>query len=93
MVASLAIGPVDVDPAAREWLDRETLQRLVARHRRGDWGEVDARDARDNTIAAYRQQGRLRSVYKLGHGLQVWVITHDLGKDSLHTVVLIPRDD
>jgi hypothetical protein len=90
--ARLAIGPVDVDPVVREWVDAETLQRLVARHRRGDWGDVDARDARDNTLAAYRQQGGLRSVFNLGRGLQVWVITSDLGKDSLHTTVLLPED-
>ena len=93
MAARLAIGPVDVSPEVREWVDRETLQRLVARHRRGDWGVVDARDARDNTIAAYRQQGSLRSVFDLGQGLLVWILTHDLGTDRLHTLVLLPTDE
>ncbi len=93
MAARLAIGPVDVSPEVREWVDAETLQRLVARHRRGDWGVVDSRDARDNTIAAYRQQGSLRSVFDLGQGLQVWILTHDLGTDRLHTLVLLPCDE
>lgn len=93
MAARLAIGPVDVSPEVREWVDGETLQRLVARHRRGDWGNVDARDARDNTVAAYRQQGSLRSVFDLGRGLQVWILTHDLGTDRLHTLVLLPSDE
>ncbi|MCP9772647.1 hypothetical protein KBY66_08410 [Synechococcus sp. Tobar12-5m-g] len=93
MAARLVIGPVDVDPGVREWVDAETLQRLVARHRRGDWGEVDARDARANVRAAYLQQGRLRSVYLVARDLQVWVITNNLGTDSLHTRVLIPADD
>jgi hypothetical protein len=93
MAARLAIGPVDVHPAVREWVDRETLQRLVSRHRRGDWGDVDARDARDNTLAAYHQQGSLRSVFDLGEGLQVWILTHDLGTDRLHTTVLLPVDE
>jgi hypothetical protein len=93
MAARLAIGPVDVNPIVREWVDGETIQRLVDRHRRGDWGQVDARDARQNALAAYHQQGRLRSVYDLGQGLQVWVITNDLGTDSLHTIVLIPQDE
>ena len=66
MAARLAIGPVDVSPEVREWVDRETLQRLVARHRRGDWGVVDARDARDNTIAAYRQQGSRSEERRVG---------------------------
>jgi len=92
MAGRLVIGPVDVEPVVREWVDAETLQRLVARHRRGDWGEVDARDARDNVRAAYHQQGRLRSVYTVAKDLQVWVITHNLGTDSLHTTVLIPED-
>ena len=92
MSARLVLGPVHVCPQVREWLDLETLQRLVARHRRGDWGDVDARDARDNTLAAYRQHGGLRSVFNLGRGLQVWVITSDLGQDSLHTTVLLPED-
>ncbi|MCT0199455.1 hypothetical protein KQ313_07170 [Synechococcus sp. CS-1325] len=93
MAARLAIGPVDVDPSVRERVDTETLQRLVARHRRGDWGQVDARDARANVRAAYLQQGRLRSVYRVGRDLLVWVITTNLGSDSLHTLVLIPQDD
>jgi len=93
MTVRLVIGPVDVDSSVREWVDTETLQRLVARHRRGDWGEVDARDARANVRAAYLQQGRLRSVYAIARDLQVWVITTNLGSDSLHTLVLIPEDD
>ena len=93
MAARLAIGPVDVSPEVREWVDGETLQRLVARHRRGDWGVVDARDASDNTIAAYRQQGSLRSVFDLGQGLQVWILTHDLGTYRLHTLVVLPTDE
>ncbi|QPN56147.1 hypothetical protein I1E95_13685 [Synechococcus sp. CBW1107] len=93
MKARLLLGPVHVCPQVREWLDLETLQRLVSRHRRGDWGEVDARDARANTLAAYHQCGRLRSVYNLGQGLCIWVITDHLGTDSLQTTVLIPADE
>jgi hypothetical protein len=54
---------------------------------------VDAREARANVRAVYLQQGRLRSVYAIARDLQVWVITTNLGSDSLHTLVLIPEDD
>lgn len=93
MAARLAIGPVLVRPEVMEWIDRETLDRLLQRHRRGDWGVVDARAARENTLAAYRQQGHLRSVYAVGSDLRVWIITSDLGSDRLRTTVLMPSDE
>jgi len=93
MAARLAIGPVLIRPEVMEWIDRETLDRLLQRHRRGDWGQVDARDARENTLAAYHQQGSLRSVYAVGAEIRVWIITSDLGQDGLRTTVLIPSDE
>ncbi|MCP9915699.1 hypothetical protein [Cyanobium sp. ATX 6F1] len=93
MAARLAIGAIHVRPEVMEWIGQETLDRLLMRHRRGDWGLVDGRDARANTLAAYHQQGGLRSVYDVGGEIQVWIITGDLGLDSLHTTVLIPSDE
>lgn len=32
-------------------------------------------------------------MYDVGGEIQVWIITGDLGLDSLHTTVLIPSDE
>jgi len=60
-------------PSGGSGLDAETLQRLVARHRRGDWGEVDARDARDNVRGRLPPARRYAASTPSPKTCQVWV--------------------
>lgn len=53
------------------------LLRLLARHRAGDWGDVDAHDRQMNEIAQ-RDGSRLMSVYKHDDGKTIWIITDGL---------------
>lgn len=61
---------------------------FIDRHRRGDWGEVDATDKRsnDNAIAL---GARILSVYRLRDRTRIWVITES---DRSSTCVLLPDD-
>jgi hypothetical protein len=63
---------------------------LVERHQRGDWGDTDPEDAKQNE-EALKHGGRLHSVYK-NPGTEwgtVWVITEH---DRSVTTVLFPDD-
>jgi hypothetical protein len=60
---------------------------LLRRHQRGDWGQVDAEDARTNEAALVHGQ-RLLSVYHCD-GVVLWVITE---ADRSATTILLPED-
>lgn len=47
---------------------------ILARHIRGDWGELDGHDIACNH-AALVSGDRLHSVYSAAHGEEVWVIS------------------
>ncbi|MDN4590273.1 hypothetical protein DBA29_17425 [Xenophilus aerolatus] len=66
---------------------------LLNRHQRGDWGQVDEVDAKQNKLAL-RLPMRVRSCYLLASGrdplaVEIWVIT---SADRLRTTVLLPRE-
>jgi hypothetical protein len=60
---------------------------LLARHQRGDWGDVPAGDAAAN-IAALRHGERLLSSYGTGDA-RLWIITE---ADRSATTILRPDD-
>lgn len=66
---------------------------LLSRHRAGDWGDVDADDARLNDDAL-ADGGRLLSAYTLRTGVKVWVVTEAAGDDGRRasTCVLLPDE-
>ncbi|MGT2430360.1 hypothetical protein ACU4HD_19595 [Cupriavidus basilensis] len=61
---------------------------LLARHMRGDWGELGDEDWALNEIAL-RTEMRLLSSYTLETGERVWVITE---ADRSITTVLLPEE-
>ncbi len=61
---------------------------LVARHVRGDWGDLDEHDASMNVLA-WLDGGRIFSAYNVGDSLRVWVITE---ADRSATTILLPED-
>lgn len=62
--------------------------RLVARHQRGDWGQLCREDETANRVAI-REGLRVFSVYVLPNGEKVWVITE---ADRASTCVLLPSE-
>lgn len=61
---------------------------LLARHARGDWGDV-CRDDHHANEQALIQGARLLSVYRLRTGEKIWVITE---ADRSSTTLLMPSD-
>jgi hypothetical protein len=61
---------------------------FLVRHVTGDWGLVDAEDAKANEDAL-KDGSRLLSVYETAKGVRVWVITE---ADRSVTTILLPED-
>jgi hypothetical protein len=61
---------------------------LVARHARGDWGDLCAGDRRANE-RALRDGSRLLSAYRLPGGGKVWIITE---ADRSTSTLLLPSE-
>ena len=82
------LGRLVSTPGALEALTREDIGKALARHHRGDWGEVDRHDWREND-ASLREGSRLLSVYRGTNGTKFWVITE---ADRSSTCVLLPSE-
>jgi hypothetical protein len=61
---------------------------FVRRHRRGDWGEVDAHDQQENEFSIVNGL-RLLSAYMLKDGTRIWIITE---ADRSATTILLPSE-
>jgi hypothetical protein len=81
-------GLVCVTTAADRAIVPEDIQNALARHERGDWGEVSQED-RDRNETALIQGGGFHSVYHDRKGVDFWVITE---ADRSVTTVLLPDD-
>lgn len=82
------LGRVVSTRGALEALTREEIGKALARHLRGDWGEVDRHDWQENE-ASLRDGVRLLSVYQGANGTTFWVITE---ADRSSTCVLLPSE-
>jgi hypothetical protein len=80
-------GSVVTTLGALEVATQEQLDRLVARHLSGDWGEIDQEDAAANE-QALTHGGRVMSVYDV-NGEKLWVITE---ADRSATTVMTPGE-
>lgn len=89
------LGQVVATPGAIAALQeaRQTPHELLARHLRGDWGDLDAEDAALND-SALTDGSRLFSAYLLKSGTKVWCITEAVGDDGhrASTCLLLPED-
>jgi len=79
----------------REWDEvQPEIAKLVDRHVTGDWGDVDAHDARENE-KALKSGRRILSAYTL-FGIKLWIITdaawYDDPLDREVTTILRPED-
>ncbi len=82
------LGQVVSTPGALEALTREDIEKALARHNRGDWGQVGRHDWRENETAL-REGFRLFSVYRGANAVKFWVITE---ADRSSTCVLLPEE-
>jgi hypothetical protein len=64
------------------------ILKALARHTKGDWGDLDAEDKELNDLAVL-QGSRLLSSYKTESGVKFWIITEC---DRSYTTVLFPED-
>jgi len=83
--------PMGQTVATRNAMDRlpePDMWRGLDRHARGDWGDLDTHDLRENERALERG-GRLFSAYHTSEGVKFWIITE---ADRSVTTVLLPED-
>ena len=82
------LGRVVITRNALDTLSTEDVQRSLARHASGDWGDVDPHDRQANELALV-DGSRIFSVYHARDGQKFWVITE---ADRSSTCVLLPED-
>ena len=84
------LGQVLVTPGAIEVLraSGHSAWVFLARHLRGDWGELSAEDKRLNDEAV-KDGGRILSSYTAATGTKLWVITE---ADRSATTLLLPDE-
>ena len=69
-------------------LRRDPDASYLARHARGDWGELDPADWNANETALI-DGTRLLSAYELSSGVKIWIITES---DRSSTCILLPEE-
>ena len=92
-IARLPLGQVVATPAALQFLEAHGIDAftLLARHARGDWGDVCAEDAQAND-KSLMQGTRVLSVYFLIPDVdesRIWIITEG---DRSATTLLLPTE-
>ena len=85
---NFALGRIVTTPNADENLDPADVLSALARHARGDWGDVPAEDRAENELSL-REGFRLLSAYEDRKGTKFWIITE---ADRSATTVLLPED-
>ncbi len=84
------LGQTVATPGALRALEEagQLPHEFLARHSRGDWGELDAQDKREND-RSLRKGFRILSAYKTNLGEKLWVITE---ADRSTTTILLPSE-
>jgi hypothetical protein len=87
---TFSLGQVVATPGALHafFETHESYLLYLARHARGDWGEVCEEDARANDDACEAGE-RILSAYKLQDGTKLWIITE---ADRSSTCILLPEE-
>jgi hypothetical protein len=85
-----SMGLVYATPGALDAIERadESSSMFLKRHAAGDWGDVCEHDRLENEFALDKQL-RLFSVYYLGDGTKIWIITE---ADRSVTTILLPSE-
>lgn len=83
-----SLGQLVITIHALHALTEEDIRLALARHVRGDWGDVDEDDKRANELAL-QYDARILSSYQSSNNTKFWVITE---ADRSQTTVLLPED-
>lgn len=82
------LGQVVITRAAMAALIDQDVQRAIARHVAGDWGDLVEADKAENEFSV-REGFRLLSSYHTTDGTKFWIITE---ADRSVTTILLPDD-
>ncbi|HLN28591.1 MAG TPA: hypothetical protein VK395_12685 [Gemmataceae bacterium] len=93
--SKFSLGQVLATPGALEVLGKSRQQpaEFLARHARGDWGDLSEEDRLLND-QALTDGSRLLSTYRTSRGTKLWVITEaadDQGRRAA-TTILLPEE-
>lgn len=66
----------------------DSLLDYLARHRSGDWGDLNTEDRYENKYALIHDL-RILSAYRLTNGTRIWIITE---ADRSSTCILLPDE-
>lgn len=86
--ARFPLGQTVITAGAAAALPNDDIQRALARHHSGDWGDVGHEDREENETAL-AEGFRLLSAYNTADGTRFWVITE---ADRSATTVLLPEE-
>ena len=82
------LGRIVATPGLLEAVPNEEMLQALQRHARGDWGEIDAEDVRENELSL--EEGfRLLSAYTSATGVKFWIVTE---ADRSATTFLLPEE-
>ncbi len=87
-MATFPPGQIVITRNALNSLEQTDVDAGLARHLRGDWGDVDEEDRRTND-QSLKHGARLLSVYHAANGTKFWIITE---ADRSATTILLPSD-
>jgi hypothetical protein len=82
------LGQVVATPGVIAAIPNAEMMRTLARHARGDWGELCPEDAQENELSL-REGFRLLSAYTSSTGVKFWIITE---ADRSATTFLLPDE-
>jgi hypothetical protein len=84
------LGKLVMTPGALECMVKYAVDpvQLIKRHARGDWGDLDEEDKKENDFSVTRDL-RILSAYKVGNDEKLWVITE---ADRSSTTILLPDE-
>ena len=82
------LGKLFITPGAMKKLSPVEVLDAIGRHARGDWGEVNEDDWKENEFSL-REDFRLLSSYRGANETKFWVITEH---DRSMTTVLLPNE-
>ena len=88
LVSLFPIGQLVATRNAVGSVPQGEILKALARHTKGDWGDLDPEDKQLNDMAVL-QGSRLLSSYKTESGVKFWIITEC---DRSYTTVLLPED-
>jgi len=88
--ARFPLGRIVATPGILAALDEagQTPLEFLARHARGDWGDLDEHDRQENELSLVGGF-RLLSAYNLSNGTRIWIITE---ADRSATTLLLPSE-